>query len=173
MNRMQQPAILLFTAGLLIVIAALLWMRKPRFSSQPQEMQSEGRREQASIEEAVQRFVSEIKQENQRVIDRFQQKNTRQMQELNELKQRVQQLEQQLANVTQRMAELSDGSMKQPAAEPLGAEDALRLRNRYKRVFELHGEGLNSEEIAKRLGAGRGEVELILALAASGQGRSQ
>jgi len=171
---MEQPILLLLAAGLLIVIAAVLWMRKPRSAAQPEPQPLPGKLwEQPQIEAAVQRFVSEIKQENQRVIDRFQQTQAQLMQELNQLQQRVQQLEQQMAAVTQQLAARPAEQGKQPAADPAAEEDALRLRNRYKRVFELQREGLSSEEIAKRLGAGRGEIELILSLAASGQGRSQ
>ncbi|CFJ42119.1 Uncharacterised protein [Mycobacterium tuberculosis] len=42
----------------------------------------------------------------------------------------------------------------------------LALKERYRRVFELEKEGLSPDEIAKRLGAGRGEIDLIFMLAA-------
>ena len=45
-------------------------------------------------------------------------------------------------------------------------EENLLLNDRYKEIFELQKQGLNAEEIAKKLDKGCGEVTLILGLAA-------
>ncbi|UFJ42152.1 hypothetical protein LOK74_06550 [Brevibacillus humidisoli] len=170
---MEQPLLLLSAAGILIVIAAMIWLRKPRPSALTEERLHAGRLlEQPQVEETVQRFVAEIKQENQRIISSFRQKNEQLMEEVDQLRDRIDQLEKQVAVVSGQMKAMP--AMQLEAEErPLAEEDSLLLRNRYKRVFELQGEGLKAEEIAKRLGAGRGEVELILSLASSGQGKSR
>lgn len=149
------------------MIGALLWFR--RAETAPQAPLLERMREQAHIEETVKRFVTEIKQENQRIISRFQSSKAEWKEEMEQLRVRVAQLEQQVAELS--------GMVRMSSAESaVGTrqnEDRLSLKNRYKRVFELESEGLGAEEIAKRLGAGRGEVELILSLAAKGEGTSR
>lgn len=42
----------------------------------------------------------------------------------------------------------------------------LLLQDRYREIFELYGQGLTAEEIAKKLNKGYGEVAFILELAA-------
>lgn len=54
---------------------------------------------------------------------------------------------------------------KSRAKSKLKEEQNLLLNDRYKEIFELQKQGLNAEEIAKKLDKGCGEVSFILELA--------
>jgi DNA-binding NarL/FixJ family response regulator len=166
---MDQPLLLLAGVGVLVVIASL-WM--PRFSGRanaPQTLQWDA----AEVEKSIQRFVQQVKAEQQQAISRALSLHAEGQAEARELEKRVQaleekvhQLQMELQQVRERVAD-SGGTPFVPQLEP----DALLLKERYRRIFELKEEGLTIDDIAKRLGAGRGEIELIFSLASTSTGR--
>lgn len=168
---MENPLYLLMGAGVLIVIVALL-MKKQRGQNVDQTSQlAQKQWDRAEMEKTLQRFVQQIKQQNEAVQSDLRRANSQLAQEAANLRQRLEKNEQELAQLAKLVNALrSSGTPlanQQESAEPRKPdEDILALRERYRRVFELQQEGLHIDEIAKRLGAGRGEIELIFSLAA-------
>ncbi|MFZ5925453.1 MAG: hypothetical protein ACOYW4_09435 [Bacillota bacterium] len=56
-----------------------------------------------------------------------------------------------------------------PAAQPATEVELLRLPEKHSLVFNLAGQGLSVPEIARRVGIGRGEAQLILDLRAKNE----
>lgn len=115
------------------------------------------------MNQTLQRFVLQIKQETEEEQRKVKRVLIQQREELEEAKER-------LAAAEKELAALRQAGNRAPAAKPQESQpeekaDILAMRERYRRVFELHEEGLSPDEIAKRLGAGRGEIDLILSLA--------
>ncbi|WP_425341259.1 DUF6115 domain-containing protein [Brevibacillus borstelensis] len=152
---------ILMGAGVAVMVLALLFSsrnaKRDRNPAAPQLTMKE-------VEETLHRFVVQIKQE-QKAADEAAHRSLAQLKkQLAETKGRLDIVERELAELR------SLGLQTQPATseelEPSQeAADVLSMRERYRRVFELAQEGLGPDEIAKRLGAGRGEIDLILSLA--------
>lgn len=119
--------------------------------------------DKAETEKKLQQLAKQCKQEK----DWVQAHHAQLLQELGGLRERIEQLERSGSRAQQ--AEpgnlLADSAAAAPAVEGPQDKDLLALRERYRRAFELQQEGLGPDEIAKRLGAGRGEIDLIFALA--------
>jgi DNA-binding NarL/FixJ family response regulator len=168
-KQMDQPLYLLLGAGVLIVIVAL-FIKKSGEQENHQTAVIHKQMERAEMEKALQRFVKQVKEENERLVDDFRQTKRELLQQIAHLEERMQRAEHEITE----HAKLAKARLQQAALkknEPTGEtdaeeEDLLALHERYRRVFELKQEGLRIDEIAKRLGAGRGEIELILSLAA-------
>jgi len=160
---MEQSYYLLLGAGALIMIAALFLKKGSSPASAEAATVANRQAERAEMEKALQRFVKQVKEENDRLTGEV--RNTRQ--ELHQLiasvEARVQTAEMMITQLSSNIAS-STAPDEQPEKDPVD-EDTLALQERYSRVFELKKEGLHIDEIAKRLGAGRGEIELIFSLA--------
>lgn len=105
--------------------------------------------------ELMQKFADEMVKENQRLMETVIELNRQTEEKVSQLMTRIQELEAVVNQLHQ------DPTEEEP--EPPG--DVLHLRNRYQEVFELFIEGKSIEEISKKLGYGKGELELILQLA--------
>jgi len=160
---MFEQALYIVAGAGTVMMAAALFLKKRTGQhqvSRPQQW------ERAEVEKSLERFVQQIKRENDAVTREMQRVKTDTRKEVAELRQRLEQAEAELARLTAQVASLGgagDTSSRERAAEPA---DLLALRDRYRRAFEWRQQGLDLDEIAKRLGAGRGELELIFSLAA-------
>lgn len=168
---MMQPIYLLFGAGAVIVMIALFLKKGKAERPASDAYLLHKQQERAEMEKALQRFVAQVKQENEAFLSEVRRQKQEIADQLAAWEQRLRTAESGLAEVSQQLrawqARVQAGA--QASGDETNApehEDTLALRERYRRVFELQQEGLDSEQIAKRLGAGRGEIELILSLAA-------
>lgn len=123
------------------------------------------------MEKSLQRFVHQVKQENELVVANLRKTKENLRTDLDQLEQRIQTLESELATVRHQLATTERQAVKESSANAAAQEesdvqeDTLFLRERFQRVFALQREGLSLDEIAKQVGAGRGELELIFSLA--------
>jgi len=168
---MMQPIYLLFGAGAVIVLIALFLKRGKADRPAPDAYLMYKQQERAEMEKALQRFVNQVKQENEAFLAEVRRQKKEIADQLAAWEHRLRTAESGLEQTSQQLRALQAGikAGAHDAADQAKApehEDTLALRERYRRVFELQQEGLDSEQIAKRLGAGRGEIELILSLAA-------
>lgn len=164
---MEQPYYLLLGAGVFIMIAAL-FLKKGNGSSAIAAPQTAPKQvERGEMEKALQRFVHQVKDENDRLASEV--RHTRQ--EFQQLISAVEERLQKAETMIKQLSIIADSAQTNPTNDQEGPEekteneDMLALHERYSRVFELQEEGLAVDEIAKRLGAGCGEIELILSLA--------
>jgi DNA-directed RNA polymerase specialized sigma24 family protein len=160
---MDQPIYLLLGAGVLILAVALFMKKENGDRGNLQRAMMHQPMERAEMEKALQRFVKQVKEENEKLADEMRLSKQSLEQQIARLEERVQAAEQRLAGLGENSPTSRGNTGEAPAVEE--EEDLLALHERYRRVFELKQEGLDIEEIAKRLGAGRGEIELILSLA--------
>lgn len=173
MDQLDQPIYLILGAGLLLCIIAFFFGKRGT-KNQNEEIQAlllQRKQERAEMEKSIQRFVQQVKQENELVVANLRKTKENLRSDLDQLETRIQELEAELASVQTRLAAVQNPSMQsvQPAvAEKPAAEvqeDTLFLRKRFQKAFDLRKEGKSIDEIAKELGAGRGEMELIFSLA--------
>jgi methyl-accepting chemotaxis protein len=165
---MEQSLYLLLGAGVFITILSIFIKNPAAGPADSKAAQIQKQLERAEMEKSLQRFVHQVKKENEQVITGMQKKN----QTLHEI---VAFLQERLANVEQGHSALRDRldafdsnqvKLEQAAATMEEEQtDTLMLKERYRRVFELKEQGMQIEEIAKKLGAGQGEIELIFSLA--------
>ncbi|MET3288521.1 RNA polymerase subunit sigma-70 [Brevibacillus fluminis] len=169
---LEQPIYLLMGAGLLILLIALfLTLRQKGASGQEQSRSHEQKlQERQEMEKSLQRFVHQVKQENELVVANLRKTKENLRSDLDQLEERIQTLESELGAVREQLASSMGETQKEPLSMgneevPRVHEDTLFLRERFQRAFALQREGLSLDEIAKQLGAGRGELELIFSLA--------
>ncbi len=162
---MDQPIYLLFGAGALIMIVAF-FLRSSRAAADTAPMPGlPAAWPSVEVEQTLKRFLQQVKQDNEQEMARLRETKAELLRELDELRKRVEATEVRLTQLAGQLE--SSGSASADEANRSAADaDTLLLRERYRRVFEWNQEGMSVEEIAKRLGAGRGEIELILSLAA-------
>lgn len=161
--------IILIGAGLAIMLLAL-FVRQKGTGNQP-EIRTQRSAEKAELEQGIQRLAKQIRQEQTAATERIQRSNDELLQEVAMLRRRLEELENQRHPVAQTHDSSISAGEEGKAAKGPSEVDMLALRERYRRVFELQGEGLSPDEIAKRLGVGRGEIDLIFMLAAKHEGR--
>ncbi|WP_134700400.1 hypothetical protein [Ammoniphilus sp. YIM 78166] len=106
--------------------------------------------------ELMQKFADEMVKENQQLMETVIELNRKTDVKVSLLMTRIQELEAEVSQLQQ------PPPVEVPEPPP---RDVLHLRNRYQEVFELFKEGKSIEEISKKLGYGKGELELILQLA--------
>jgi hypothetical protein len=156
--------IILIVAGIGIMLVSLLAKQKEpgRFYSESPKQNSTDR---AEMEKALQRISKRLEEEQKHLMQDAEHTRLELMQEIAALRKRVDELESFWNAKPDEAASLRQGQA--AAVDELQEEpDMLALKERYRRVFELADEGLSPDEIAKRLGAGRGEIDLIFMLAA-------
>lgn len=158
--------LILIAVGVLSIVVALFIKTKPSADSGT-VLPTHRTTDKAEMEKTLQQMSRQIKQEKDWLQKQLDQSHEELTKEIKHLRQRLELVE--------------NGKRAKPAAHDLAVqeevlqkpefkeEDVLVLRERYRRVFELHREGLSLDEIAKRLGAGRGEIDLIFALAAKNE----
>ncbi|MGN7470204.1 DUF6115 domain-containing protein [Brevibacillus sp. SAFN-007a] len=159
---MEHVYLILIGAGIIIMLLAFFLQRKS--PDDAAALPAQRLADQAETKKCLQRLSKQVKQETALLSAEWQEARADLLREIESLKKRVEQLEQQGSASAQAAVagKQPQASGAQPAEEEI---DMLALRERYRRVFELSREGLSPDEIAKRLGAGRGEIDLIFALA--------
>ncbi|HJV45605.1 MAG TPA: hypothetical protein VJ824_07745 [Bacillota bacterium] len=100
------------------------------------------------------------------IENRLHEQNKRLMMEMVSLKKQVGEMDEKLARVIQQMQSIPVEPTV-PPKESIESETSehLFLNDRYKEIFELKEQGLSTEQIAKQLGRGYGEIAFILELA--------
>lgn len=165
---MDQPLYLLFGAGVLIVISAF-FLRKKEKQTVDKQSPVHNTLDRSEMEKTLQRFVLQVQKETDQTIQQIGQNKQEHTREVNQLHQRLHKLEaeiNQLRVTVSALQQASNGSAEATVTkEEVKEDDSFLLRERFKRVFDLKNEGLNADEIAKKLGAGRGEIDLIFSLA--------
>jgi DNA-directed RNA polymerase specialized sigma24 family protein len=154
----------LIGVGIVIMLLSLFIKQKGSndFNS---EILAQRTTDKAELERGLQRFGKQIKHHQDVATAELQQTRSDLLQEMTQLRKRIEELERLgVAPRVEGSKAVSDESKTQKK-EPVEV-DMLALKERYRRVFELEKEGLSPDEIAKRLGAGRGEIDLIFMLAA-------
>lgn len=157
---------ILIGAGVVIVLLALFIQGKSGRDNDSAAILTHRTTDKVEMEKSLQRLGKQIKQEQDLVAGELQRTRSELLLELSQLRKRVDQIESDW-NAEQTQVETGDSHTNENSlkrAEPIGI-DMLALRERYRRAFELDKEGLSPDEIAKRLGAGRGEIDLIFSLA--------
>ncbi|MFD2371324.1 DUF6115 domain-containing protein [Brevibacillus sp. GCM10020057] len=154
--------LILIGVGVVSMAAALIMKGKP--TGDPDSLLLTYRTaDKAETDKKLQQLGNQIRQEKNWLQAQLQEQSAELHQELRSLRERVEQLE--ASDRRGRETPLADGAIAAPGGQEPQDVDMLALRERYRRVFELQREGLSAEEIAKRLGAGRGEIDLIFSLA--------
>lgn len=156
--------IILIGAGIVIMLLALIIKQKGANDVDP-EILTQRTTDKAELERGLQRFGKQIKHQQEMVTSELQQTRSDLLQEMALLRKRIDELER-LGNTSQGDNPKSVSEEPGRAKKEQADVDMLALKERYRRVFELEKEGLSPDEIAKRLGAGRGEIDLIFMLAA-------
>ncbi|OAJ75384.1 hypothetical protein AYJ08_04460 [Brevibacillus sp. SKDU10] len=142
--------------------------------------------DRASMETTLKRFVQQVKRENEELAEnlhanieqirksqqelfasakQYAQDNLSLQQEMEKLHLQFSELQQSHALIKKGVEQSQMLSQASADQQPEISQDVLALKDRYQRVFELVQQGLTTPEIAKKLGAGHGEIELILTLA--------
>ncbi|WP_232697060.1 DUF6115 domain-containing protein [Brevibacillus daliensis] len=129
--------------------------------------------ERSEMEQALKKFVSQVKKENEQT-NRYAEASVRELkQENNYLKDEIADLYQQISSLSKEQQQLIHNLQQSHSTEQVGPEeiqnenDIFALKNRYSRVFELANSGMSSIDIAKKLGVGHGEIQLIMSLSTS------
>jgi flagellar motility protein MotE (MotC chaperone) len=140
--------ILIFIGVLLIAVA--FFLKKP-----PAD-------EKTELKHLLQSFSKEFEQENERLIEII----SRLKQNVDE---KMEDFETRIAHCEERIRKLENGAQNvQPMYREEDFSDLLQLKNRYRQIFKLAQAGMTPEEIAKQIGTVKGEVDLILHLAKTG-----
>lgn len=128
--------------------------------------------------EKWEKFRKEWMEENKRIMTILRQIQDKRREEVNRLEQRLVELEKRIQAIEGREEE-------QPRKETLPEKPGLEtppkaavkekpfrphLSERYRQVYDCHDQGLTPAQIAKKLGMGVGEVQLVLDLRRKGGG---
>lgn len=119
------------------------------------------RREEAapSVGEAVKDAAMEVEATAERVIRNLERRSAVAAELLDEVEAKI-------ARLKETLAAFDEGNQSTlgPTTQPAVEAEALRLPEKHSLVFSLAGQGLSVPEIARRVGIGRGEAQLILDL---------
>jgi membrane-bound lytic murein transglycosylase len=163
---MDQALTILFGAGAFFMIAAFFIKNRSDSSRSAHTAVVQKNWERAEMEKSLQHFVQQVKQESEAVALGMVRTKADLQNEVAQLRDRLEQTEKELAGLTAQVQSMQTLVNRAPRLEiQEEADDLLSLRERYRRAFEWRQQGLDLDEIAKRLGAGRGELELIFSLA--------
>lgn len=155
---------ILIGAGIISMLLAFVIKKKPpvdSFSSLPTHRTTD----KDELDKSVQRIQKQWKQEINLLGAEWQEMRADLLQDIASLRKRLDQLEAQRDHAVSHEPDVAVSINAVPSVSEPQEVDMLALRERYRRVFELSKEGLSPDEIAKRLGAGRGEIDLIFSLA--------
>lgn len=125
--------------------------------------------DKAEVDKKWQLLGKQIKQDKDYLLSQIEIVQGELLGEIHALRKRIEQLESQEVSAKAPQAptiDVLDSPIMNNETQQMNDVDMLALRERYRRVFELHREGLSLDEISKRMGTGRGEIDLIFALAA-------
>ncbi|MGF9907405.1 RNA polymerase subunit sigma-70 [Brevibacillus porteri] len=155
---------ILIGAGMISMLLAFVFKKKQpvdSFSSIPTQRTTD----KDELEKSVQRLQKQVKQETNLLAAEWQEMRADLLEDITSLRKRLDDMEERWhKSENQKQEAPKDTSRIEPAPQ-VQEVDMLALRERYRRAFELSKEGLSRDEIAKRLGAGRGEIDLIFSLA--------
>ncbi|WP_412843119.1 DUF6115 domain-containing protein [Brevibacillus sp. 179-C9.3 HS] len=155
---------ILIGAGIISMLLAFVIKKKQpvdSFSSLPTQRTTD----KDELEKNMQRLQKQWKQETNLLASEWQEMRADLLQDIASLHKRLDNMDQQLKqSISHKQDAPKNTDVIEPASQVQDV-DMLALRERYRRVFELSKEGLSPDEIAKRLGAGRGEIDLIFSLA--------
>lgn len=158
---------ILIGAGVVIMLLGFLNKQKGAHVVHP-ETQTQRTTDRAEFERSLQRFSKQIQHQQEKTAVEIQQTRSELLQEIAIMRKRIDDLEKRTTAVQEKTGAIDDEPSR--AKKEQADVDMLALKERYRRVFELKKEGLSPDEIAKRLGAGRGEIDLIFMLAAKHEG---
>ncbi|MEW6227672.1 MAG: hypothetical protein AB1700_06180 [Bacillota bacterium] len=111
-----------------------------------------------SVGEAVKDAAVEVEAAAERVIRDLERRSAVAAQLLDEVEAKIARLKEMLAACE------GGRSAPNPTAQPAAEAEVFRLPEKHSLVFNLAGQGLSVPEIARRVGIGRGEAQLILDL---------
>lgn len=156
---MDAVYIILIAAGIAIMLLALFIKEKTVAPMDPHPAN------QAEWEKSLQRLGRQIRHEQEQGLAQLRANQSDLHSAIALLGKRMESMEAEWDDMKRRRESVSAHMSEEglAAEEPIDA-DMFALHERYPRVFELKQEGLSVDEIAKRLGAGRGEIELIFSL---------
>lgn len=141
---------LVFFIGCILVLAALVLASEVRKLSAASKAEREGaNRSFASFELAMDQMVEEMEAKGREILAQIEAK------------------EADLRKLIAEVAVCSEASSSAHEEPDLVPQAATVPHTHFDRVKALHGEGMSVVEIARRLGIGQGEVQLILDLAKS------
>ncbi|MFS0553077.1 RNA polymerase subunit sigma-70 [Brevibacillus sp. 179-C8.2 HS] len=164
MDNMDVVYPILIGAGIISMLLAFVIKKKQpvdSFSSLPTQRTTD----KDELEKNMQRLQKQWKQETNLLASEWQEMRADLLQDIASLHKRLDNMDQQLKqSISHKQDAPKNTDVIEPASQVQDV-DMLALRERYRRVFELSKEGLSPDEIAKRLGAGRGEIDLIFSLA--------
>ncbi|MFF0825867.1 DUF6115 domain-containing protein [Brevibacillus sp. NPDC003359] len=155
---------ILIGAGIISMLLALVIKKKQpvdSFSSLPTHRTTD----KDELEKSVQRLQKQLKQETNLLAAEWQEMRADLLEDITSLRKRLDNMEEQWEKSDSHKQEAPKENNRIEPAPQVQEVDMLALRERYRRAFELSKEGLSRDEIAKRLGAGRGEMDLIFSLA--------
>lgn len=131
------------------------------------------------MEETMEGFLAELEEDNRKLIDTIASMKNEHNQSIGKLTDRLEGMEKQLQEERQdwrrlamdrveRQEQMQPPPMpvvpEEPPEEPAAAPNSIR--SRYEEVFRMHEEGKSIEYIARKKGLNKGEVSLIIQLAA-------
>lgn len=108
------------------------------------------------METLLEKFIDEMEEQNGLILQSISNTEEKWAQKVRELEEKIERLE----KGSKPSGEIPDD----PPKEGQPKEDQLHLHQRYQRIFDLHQSGLTTAEIARAVGSGKGEIELILQL---------
>nr|WP_244297163.1 RNA polymerase subunit sigma-70 [Brevibacillus antibioticus] len=155
---------ILIGAGMISMLLAFIIKKKQpvdSFSSLPTQRTTD----KDELEKSVQRLQKQVKQETNLLAAEWQEMRADLLEDIDSLRKRLDNMEEQWEKSASQKQEAPKDTNRIEPAPKVQEADMLVLRERYRRAFELSKEGLSRDEIAKRLGAGRGEIDLIFSLA--------
>ncbi|RAT94455.1 DUF2802 domain-containing protein [Brevibacillus sp. Leaf182] len=164
MDNMDVVYPILIGAGMISMLLAFVIKKKQpvdSFSSIPTQRTTD----KDELEKSVQRLQKQVKQETNLLAAEWQEMRADLLEDIASLRKRLDNMEEQWQKGETHKQEAPMETNRIEAAPQIQEVDMLALRERYRRAFELSKEGLSRDEIAKRLGAGRGEIDLIFSLA--------
>jgi len=165
----------------LVGLALIVYSRfLPRRGNAPEQWKQE-------MEETIGQFAAELEADNKEIVQLLSTMRKEHEAKVNMLAQRIDFLERQAADYSQRLAQLAAAAENKPLparAEPLPkpphepappvepAPDSAPspvsmtgIRERYAELFQLYDQNKSIDYIARKLGMNKGEVGLILELA--------
>lgn len=150
---------LLVCASLLLHVLTFIAIRA--LQSNIQQLESRQQKDKQEYEAMLSSILNELKEENDRLIHSEPKPGKDYSQKIVEEKN-----SQPSPAIEDDTQPVSDYTPPQPAEE----EDQVSMSN-LSRVLQLHDQGLSSVEIAKQLGMGKTEVELILLMKKNGENK--